>query len=34
VCSSDLHALKSLIIKDEIYYAYQQAFQDIDALYE
>ena len=29
-----IHALKSLIIKDEIYYAYQQAFQDIDTLYE
>jgi hypothetical protein len=29
-----IHALKSLIGKDEIYYAYQQAFQYIDTLYE
>jgi hypothetical protein len=29
-----IHALKSLIGKDEIYYVYQQAFQYIDTLYE
>jgi hypothetical protein len=29
-----IYALKSLIRKNEIYYVYQQAFQDIDTLYE